>query len=136
MKTCTYKAKGYLNFGMALSNGEYDYCTQIVTKKYLIDTLCKGNFSSDYRKSITEMVNSQLTFNNCTLIDGIDFLANVKHKDIMNYDGFIANVFVDGYKSNLGLYTDTFSDGQFLVNEKLFAKICEKYKVEIDWANK
>ena len=71
------------------------------------------------------------------LIDGLEFLEDVKSKSIMDYDGEISEVFVDGYKSNLGLfYGNSFSQGNFLVNDKLWEEICKEHKVQVNWANK
>lgn len=71
------------------------------------------------------------------LYSGEEFLELVKDKCIMNYDGTVADIFVDGYKSNLGLFTEEgFECGAFQVDEELWLHICDNYKVEVNWANK
>ena len=71
------------------------------------------------------------------LYSGQEFLNLVKDKCIMNDDGTVADIFVDGYKSNLGLYTEEgFEDGAFKVDEELWLQICDNYQVEVNWANK
>ena len=71
------------------------------------------------------------------LMSGKRFLEYVNSGCITNYDGHIANVFVDGYISNLGIYVENgFNDGDFLVNEELWLQICDNYKVEVNWVNK
>lgn len=55
---------------------------------------------------------------------------------IIDDDGSIANVFVDGYDSNLGLHHKGLSDGSFLVDKETFLSICAEHKVEVNWANK
>lgn len=71
------------------------------------------------------------------LFSGEEFLKMVQDHSIINYDGTVADVFVDGYKSNLGLYTDNgFECGGFQVDDELWLQICDNYKVEVNWANK
>ena len=71
------------------------------------------------------------------LIPGHEFLKMTQDMSIINYDGSVANVFVDGYISNLGLYTENgFEIGGFQVDEELWLQICDNYKVEVNWANK
>ena len=71
------------------------------------------------------------------LFSGEEFLKMVQDHSIINYDGTVADVFVDGYKSNLGLYTENgFECGGFQVDDELWLQICDNYKVEVNWANK
>ena len=71
------------------------------------------------------------------LMSGQEFLKAVQDGYLTNYDGSVAQVFVDGYISNLGLYTeDGFQCGDFTVDEELWLQICDNYKVEVNWANK
>lgn len=71
------------------------------------------------------------------LYSGEEFLELVKSRCFTNYDGTVADIFVDGYKSNLGLYTENgFECGGFQVDEELWLHICDNYKVEVNWANK
>jgi hypothetical protein len=71
------------------------------------------------------------------LYSGEEFLDLVRDCCIMNYDGSVADVFVDGYKSNLGLYSENgFECGAFKVDEELWLHICDNYKVEVNRANK
>lgn len=71
------------------------------------------------------------------LFSGEEFLKMVQDHSIINYDGTVADVFVDGYKSNLGLYTENgFECGGFQVDDDLWLQICDNYKVEVNWANK
>lgn len=71
------------------------------------------------------------------LMSGQEFLKAVQNGYLTNYDGSVAQVFVDGYISNLGLFTeDGFQCGDFTVDEELWLQICGNYKVEVNWANK
>lgn len=75
--------------------------------------------------------------NVCDLMSGEKFLEYVNSGCITNYDGHVSNVFVDGYISNLGLYTENgFECDGFQVDEELWLQICDNYKVEVNWANK
>lgn len=71
------------------------------------------------------------------LIPGEEFLAATKSGCITNYDGRVVDVFIDGYISNLGLYTENgFEGGSFRVDEELWLHICDNYIVEVNWVNK
>lgn len=71
------------------------------------------------------------------LMSGEKFLEAVQTGCITNYDGGVADVFVDGYISNLGLYTENgFECGGFQVDEELWLQICDNHRVEVNWANK
>lgn len=70
------------------------------------------------------------------LIPGDQFARDVEAGAIISYDGSIANVFVDGHDSNLGLHTEDFSDGGFLVDIGSFKKLCEAHEIVVNWANR
>ena len=55
---------------------------------------------------------------------------------IIDYDGTLADVFVDGFVSNLGLFHNGFKQGKFLVTYDIWKKICDKHDVIVNWANK
>lgn len=68
------------------------------------------------------------------VFDGMEFLDAVRDGTIMGYDGFLGVILVDGYTSNLGLVVgDGFRQGRFLVDEEIFAKICEEHDVQVIW---
>lgn len=71
-----------------------------------------------------------------SLMSGKVFIDSVDSGCITDYDGDIANVFIDGYNSNLGLHHKGLSDGRFLVDKDTFLDICKNHKVEVNWANK
>ena len=70
------------------------------------------------------------------LMSGTEFIKHVDSGSIIDYDGSIANIFVDGYDSNLGLFHKGICQGGFLVDRETFLDICDDYKVEVNWANK
>ena len=69
-------------------------------------------------------------------MSGHDFFEDVDNRCIINNDGILGNVYVDGYKSNLGLYHGNFCQGGFLVDGETWLSICDDHKVEVEWCNK
>lgn len=65
------------------------------------------------------------------LFDGSDFLSSVREGGITDFDGVISAIYVNGYSSNLGLFSDSFDQGKFSVSEGMFERICRDYKVEV-----
>lgn len=106
-----YKAKGTILFRLGVDGIEY----QIYERDW---------FESKFTKNIYD------------LFDGKEFLETVEGGCIIDYDGSIADVFVDGYVSNLGLATDNLTQGKFLVDAEVWKDICDEFKVEVNWANK
>jgi len=88
---------------------------------------------------------TQITFEDqdlkeCSIYDlmsGENFYKCVDCGGFIDYDGSIAEIFINGYISNLGLRHRGICDGgTFIVNGTNFKKICEEYKVEVNWANR
>ena len=131
-----YKAKGYITFGLCLDDdGEY----QLRFRLYELEDILADRMKwlsdipnlPDYEEAIEylkEEVQLDNTYMIADLMDGIEFLEDVLDGSFMDYDGTLAEIFVDGYKSNLGLAAGGIEQGKFLV--------CEEYKVEVNWANK
>ena len=122
----SYEAKGTLDFVAAIDD------IKVATRD-----------KEWYRKSwdahnlFEFMWEDRFVKNTYDLMSGKEFLKAVKSGGITNYDGYVAQVFVDGYLSNLGLYTEEgFQCGDFTVDEELWLQICDNYKVEVNWANK
>lgn len=70
------------------------------------------------------------------LIPGNEFAEYIKCGEFIDDDGSIADVFVDGYKSNLGIYTRNFQQGNFMVDLDTFKHLCKRHKIEVNWANR
>lgn len=70
------------------------------------------------------------------MYDGEEFLSLVSNGCITNYDGTAADVFVDGFRSNLGLLHDNIQIGGFLVDKDVWMELCKEYKIEVNWVNK
>lgn len=100
-----------------------------VTNKLNIEFIAIGN--SD---QVDEAYNSRVIYD---LIPGLDFLEAVLAGNLINYDGSISGIYIDGYISNVGLATENgFLKGNFLVDENLFKEICEEHEVYVNWENK
>lgn len=70
------------------------------------------------------------------LMEGKEFTDDVECGGFIDYDGSIAGIYVDGYKSNLGIWDKGIHQGQFCLGLEDFRKLCERFKVEVNWANK
>lgn len=68
------------------------------------------------------------------LIDGKEFLHDVRKKWITNRDGILRHIFVDGFESNLGISNNDFYQGEFLVTEDFFEELCERHDIKVHWA--
>lgn len=70
------------------------------------------------------------------MMSGKDFYEDVDGGGIIDYDGILGEVFVDGYKSNLGLCHRGLCQGGFIVDGETWLDICEEFNVEVEWCNK
>lgn len=138
-----YKSKGYMAFCLYLDEEEYVLKYRLYKLEDMLNERMKWLSSipnlPDYDEALEhlkEEVQLDNTYEIYDLIDGMEFLNSVLDGSIMDYDGTLSEIFVDGYKSNLGLAVKGLEQGEFLVDENLFKQICEQYKVEINWANK
>ena len=128
-----YKAKGHVEFSLGKDGIEYriydrDYYLKREKKYINDDTFCEEMVEHMYRHNFTKDIYD--------LIDGKKFLEYVQEGYFIDYDGIIADIFVDGYISNLGLSTDNLTKGKFLVTSEVWEDICDEFKVEVNWANK
>lgn len=91
--------------------------------------------SMSEREDLLESINARNTFEIYELYPGKTFISYVDQSIITNNDGFMSQVFVDGYISNLGLLTPSFCQGEFLVDRKTWLKICNEHDIRVNWAN-
>jgi hypothetical protein len=70
------------------------------------------------------------------MFDGLEFADMIDNGGIIDYDGSLADIFVEDYKSNLGICADNFHQGKFMVDLNTFRDLCGQYKIEVNWANK
>lgn len=70
------------------------------------------------------------------LMSGEKFLDYVDGGFFIDYDGSLAEVFVDGYISNLGLNHQGIRQGRFLATKEFWENLMKTNKIEVNWANK
>lgn len=132
-----YKAKGNILF---IFVSDEDSCGLGCITKEIEDLIkeqtryCPNN--KEFEKVVREDIENHYTYDIYDLMSGKDFLEAVLGGCFTDYDGSIADIFVDGFKSNLGLCANSLTSGTFLVDEQTFRDICNTHKVEVNWANK
>ena len=82
------------------------------------------------------LVKNRLTIQEYSLMSGSEFLSSVDSTCIIDDDGLLSEVLVDGFISNLGLSHKGFSQGEFLVTYDVWKNICNNHDVVVNWANK
>lgn len=69
-------------------------------------------------------------------IEGKEFLNSVRTGCFSDFDGFISEIIVNGYVSNLGLAEEGVMSGKFLIGGALFEELCNEFDIVVNWANK
>ena len=127
-----FQAKGKIFFLVDIDeNDNYQVKHFIMDEDYYLKEICRGQ--KDFLESYYEM---NFTYDIYDMFDGKEFLNDVEHNCISDYDGHISEIFVDGYISNLGLTHDNLTQGKFLVSSNMWEIICENYDVKVNWVNK
>jgi len=94
-------------------------------------------FIKDYTDEEKLFVNMHPTeYTIYDLMSGENFADNVRYGGFIDYDGNIAQIFVNDYKSNLGIWDYGIHQGEFCVGLYDFRRLCEDYKIEVNWANR
>jgi hypothetical protein len=70
------------------------------------------------------------------LMDGLEFADCVEGGGFIDNDGSIAEIFVNDFLSNLGIWDEGMHQGKFCLGLYDFRRLCKEYKVEVNWANK
>ena len=99
MKYEKYNAKGNIVFVYILDDLKY----KEETVDDIIEEACRDYPIAGSREFVRNKVIEDYSKSIYDLIDGRDFLEQVDSECIMDYDGTLYDVFVDGYISNLGL---------------------------------
>lgn len=123
MKKIVYKANGTLDFA-------YGKHGVLCTLALDIKNIAQMNGVSE------ENVQDYYTFNVGELYEGKEFLRMISEKGIINSDGELIRIFLDGYLTNLGIASNDFYQGNFLVMEDVFEELCEEHDILVEWANK
>ena len=132
----TYKEKGIMTFVLGMKDQR---TPKIMTYTRTVDEIVEehiSDFPVKDKNKIKQFYKSMYTAHDIDLFDGLEFIEAIRNDLISNYDGNISYIYVDGYRSNLGLTCEGFIDGEFIVTEDVFREICNNYKVEVSWANK
>jgi hypothetical protein len=90
-------------------------------------------FTEDYPEHVKEMYERRICGD---MMSGKDFYEEVDCGGIIDYDGILGEVYVNGYKSNLGLFHRGLCQGYFIVDGPTWLDICDEFDVEVEWCNK
>lgn len=84
-----------------------------------------------------EKFNKKSIFETHDLMRGLNFASNVECGGFIDCDGSIVNIYIDDYKTNLGIWDYGIHQGEFCVALSDFKELCKNFKkVEVDWENK
>lgn len=75
-------------------------------------------------------------YNTYSLISGEEFADYIDNGCFVDNDGTIADIFVDDYVSNLGIFEKGMHQGKFMISTYDFRKLCKLHKIKVNWANK
>ena len=70
------------------------------------------------------------------LLSGFDFIDGVERSIFTDKFGYINDILVSGYKSNLGIFSDKLKQGNFMVSISEFKKLCSEYEIQVNWGEK
>lgn len=126
--TKTYQSKGFMTFKL---DNDFELAYQTIT----IDDMLH-HYPEEMRDALKPDVIETLKHPVYNLMTGSEFLDAVRNDCIMDDDGTLSDIFVDGYRTNLGLDEAGLSQGGFLVSGKIFEQLCDEHEVLVNWANK
>lgn len=124
----TYQSKGFMTFKL---DNDFELAYQTIT----IDDML-NHYPEEMQDALKPGVIETLTYPIYDLMTGSEFLDAVRNGCIMNNDGSLSDIFIDGYRTNLGLDEAGLSQGSFLVSGKIFEQLCNEHEVLVNWANK
>lgn len=108
----------------------------------------KGVVEFEVTQKINESVYYNLNFkdkpckeslNYCDIMSGKTFLNYVKRGMFTDYDGYVSNVFIDKYKTNIRLADygiEEYNEEYINFIEDEWIELCNSSKVEVLWVNK
>ena len=86
---------------------------------------------------VLEPLRSKLSIIDTThLMRGSDFAHDVDAGCLIDYDGYVKNVFINGFKTNISLSHNGLSNDRFGVNKYIWDNLCRNNEVYVDWINK
>lgn len=119
-----YKSKGFMHFKL---NNDYKLVYRVST----IEDITKG-----LSPIAQEAIADTFVHPGYDLFSGKEFLKDVRNGCITDNDGILFGIYVDGFYTNLGLDEAGFSQGNFLISDKVFEDLCNSHEVIVNWANK
>lgn len=119
-----YKSKGFMFFKL---DNNYELVYQIITIDDMVKTV-----SPVFQEAIADIFIHPAY----DLLSGKEFLDYVRNGCITDNDGILSGIYIDGFRTNLGLDEAGFSQGNFLVSDKVFEDLCNSHEVLVNWANK
>ena len=124
----TYQSKGFMSFKL---DDDFDLAYQTIT----VDDML-SQYPTELRDALKSGIIETLKHPVYDLMPGKEFLNDVRNGCIIDYDGTLSDIFVDGYRTNLGLDEAGLSQGSFLVSGKVFEWLCDEHEVLVNWANR
>lgn len=104
--------------------------------KQTVEEICNDGFYKDDEDFIQFYREQYYQDWIAEIMKGEEFLKCVEDGCFVDYDGTLSKIYVDGYKSNLGLSHKGITQGKFLVDGEVFKNLCKEHHVLVDWANK
>ena len=124
--------KGFMIFRLGPAGLE----TETITVDDMAEDFANIADSNMLDSLIGGLVKNRLTIQEYSLMSGSEFLSSVDSTCIIDDDGLLSEVLVNGFISNLGLSHKGFSQGEFLVTYDVWKNICSNHDVVVNWANK
>lgn len=94
----------------------------------------------DYKSlssEVLEPLRSKLSIIDTThLMRGSDFAHDVDAGCLIDYDGYVQNVFINGFKTNIRLSHNGLSTDRFGVSKYIWDNLCRDNEIYVDWVNK
>ena len=140
------RALGAITFVMKRTGlGEEEYETIIYGQDYYTNRF-RDALGSQITLNVTvqaatkQYYEEHFTYAEHVLMPGKAFLEDVLNGNLRSEYGYVDQIFVDGYVSNLSLCTGVadrpLSDGGCLVNAETFRSICNKFEVYVNWVDR
>ena len=128
-------AKGIITYACGLESLNYKVTEQEKLIKSILEIIPDG-LDININEYMDNMLKSLCGYEEYHIIDGKDFLEEVKSNCLTTYDGYISEVLVDGYITNLGLAYNSFESGKFLLAEDIWLDMCKDHDIKVNWVNK
>lgn len=131
-ETEKYLAKGQMIF-VQTKDGLKE---NVFDEQYYLDDY-KPKLGLTAKDYVMYLFDSKFTFDVYTLMSGKKFLKMISEGYITNDDGCICEIFANGFKTNLGIFTNNLISGEgCLLDEDAWKDMCDKYNIEVNWVNR